>query len=163
MKNSILSLIISSALSATSFAGVEEINVAPFLGEYKLIKAIKETNDYLTVRGSKCRDVLKISLSEKEDTVYISSYNLVATGITMNWIDLTPRESNTTISTDTLLKQVRTGGYSLFGLETKVELVTTIKKNNNLLSLNYEEIKTSKLSPRGRVVNVSKCLYEEVH
>ena len=154
-------LLLASLFALNVHADEGKILTAPFIGEYKLVEVVKETKNHFTVRGSKCREQLKISLSKDQSLLILLSQNLTRVGETMNWIELLRTEGNTTISNEELLKQTRSGNSELFGINTRIDLVTTLAKKENKLELKYEEIHNSVLS-KDNIVNVSDCLYEAI-
>lgn len=148
-------ILILALTSTTAFAD----SIDNFIGTFRLVKPLKETERSLKTRGSKCRDVLDIHLSRDNKLLMLMGSSTNPFGSTMNWIELEDKENNQTEISDNSIFQSRFGINDYLGLNTKYSFDTKLELNKSMLRIIYQEKNETVISREMRTINESDCIY----
>jgi len=165
MKSVFLLVLIALHMAPVQEAAATDFSVEQeFIGKYKLIQAVKETEATVSRRPSRCRDNLTIKQAETGDMLTLFGINNNGIGQTLNWIDHSDKEGITTEVGENSLTQKRLWGvYQVLGVKQSEELVTSLEKENETLIYRYRTEVTNSLTKGIKIHEEAVCLYREVH
>lgn len=134
-----------------------------FVGKYQLIKAVKESKATISLRAQNCRDILSIFLHEDGSILHLRGEDNNGYGLTLNWIENEQAEGIQTEVTAEYIQQKRLwSAVKVLGVERKINLVTSIKNENDVLIYKYNREIFNSLLKKTELDSQVICIYKKI-
>lgn len=164
MKNSLIMAIIAFTIIPSIKSHADEtLPLKQFLGTYELVKAVKESPAHGMQRASKCRDTLMVFMDENEADLILRGEDANQAGLTINWIENNSNTGIQNVVSEGYIEQKRLWeDRRVLGLKRTIKLVTSIKKEDDVLTYNYKREIYNSLLNRTSHDSEALCIYKKM-